>query len=108
LLNVEAAGRVLGREIIAVKVASERDFDAAFTKVVQAGAGALLVSGSPFFTSHRRALVALAARYAIPASYDLRDFVEAGGLISYGASISGAYRHAGNYVGRILKGEKPG
>ena len=106
LLNVEAAGRVLGREIIAVKVASERDFDAAFTNVVQTGAGAVLVSGSPFFTSHRRALVALAARYAIPASYDLRDFVEAGGLISYGASISGAYRHAGNYAGRILKGEK--
>jgi putative ABC transport system substrate-binding protein len=107
LLNVEAAGRVLGREIIAVKVASERDFDAAFTKVVQARAGALLVSGSPFFTSHRRALVTLAAHHAVPASYDLRDFVEAGGLISYGASISGAYRHAGNYVGRILKGDKP-
>ena len=107
LLNVEAVGRVLGRQIIAVKVASERDFDAAFTKVVQAGAGALLVSGSPFFTSHRRALVALAAHHAIPASYDLRDYVEAGGLISYGASISGAYRHAGNYAGRILKGEKP-
>jgi putative ABC transport system substrate-binding protein len=107
LLNVEAAGRVLGREIMAVKVASERDFDAAFTKIVQAGAGALLVSGSPFFTSHRRALVALAAHHAVPASYDLRDFVEAGGLISYGASLSGAYRHAGNYVGRILKGEKP-
>ncbi len=107
MLNVEAAGRTLGRQIVVVRAASEREFDAAFARVVQAGAGALLVSGSPFFTSQRRVLVALAARHAIPASYDLRDFVEAGGLISYGASISGAYRQAGVYVGRILKGEKP-
>ena len=105
--NVEAAARTLGRQIVVVRAASERDFDAAFASIVQAGADALLVSGSPFFTSQRQALVALAARHAVPASYDLRDFVEAGGLMSYGASISGAYREAGIYVGRILKGAKP-
>jgi putative ABC transport system substrate-binding protein len=104
---VEAAGRALGRRIVVVKVASERDFEEAFAKIVQAGAGALLVNGSPFFTSHRRALIALAARHAIPAIYDQRDFVVDGGLMSYSASFTGAYRQAGIYVGKILKGAKP-
>jgi putative ABC transport system substrate-binding protein len=92
---------------VAVKASSERDLDSAFARIVEAGAGALLVSGSPFFTSQGPALIGLAARYAIPASYFLRSYVEAGGLMSFGASISGAYREAGIYVGRILKGEKP-
>jgi putative ABC transport system substrate-binding protein len=104
---VEAAGRALGRQIVAVKTSSEREFEGAFAKIVQAGAGALLVSGSPFFTSQRRALVALAARHAIPAIYDQRDFVLDGGLISYSASFTGAYRQAGTYVGKILKGVRP-
>jgi putative ABC transport system substrate-binding protein len=104
---VETAGRALGRQLLVVKASSEREFEGAFAKIVQAGAGALLVSGSPFFTSQRRALVALAARHAIPAIYDQRDFVEDGGLISYSASLSGAYRQAGAYVGKILKGAKP-
>jgi putative ABC transport system substrate-binding protein len=104
---VEAAGRALGRQIVVVKVSSEREFEDAFAKIVQAGAGALLVSGSPFFTSQRRALVALAARHAIPAIYDQRDFVVDGGLMSYSASFTGAYRQAGIYVGKILKGAKP-
>jgi putative tryptophan/tyrosine transport system substrate-binding protein len=107
LPNVEAAGRALGRQIVVLTAASEGELDAAFVRIVQVGAGALLVSGSPFFTSQRRALVALAARHAVPAIYDQRDFVELGGLISYGASISGAYRLAGIYVGRILKGARP-
>jgi putative ABC transport system substrate-binding protein len=107
LPKVEAAGRALGRRILVVTAASEGEFDAAFATVVQAGAGAILVSGSPFFTSQRQALVALAARHALPASYDQRDFAEAGGLISYGASISDAYRRAAVYVGRILNGAKP-
>jgi putative ABC transport system substrate-binding protein len=104
---VEAAGRALGRQIVVVKASSEGELEGAFAKIVQAGAGALLVSGSPFFTSQRRALVALAARHAIPAIYDQRDFVVDGGLISYSASFTGAYRQAGTYVGKILKGGKP-
>jgi ABC-type uncharacterized transport system substrate-binding protein len=105
---VEAAGRALGRQllVITMKAASERELDAAFSAIVQAGAGALVVGGGPFFTSQRRRLVALAARHAIPAIYDTRDHVEDGGLMSYGTSITGAYRQAGLYAGRILKGAK--
>ena len=104
---VEAAGRALGRQIVVVKVSSEREFEGAFAKMVQAGSGAILVSGSPFFTSQCRTLIALAARHAIPAIYDQRDCVVDGGLISYSASFTGAYRQAGTYVGKILKGAKP-
>ena len=105
--HTEAAGRTLGREIVVVKAATEAELEPAFARIVQAGAGAILVSGGPFFTSRRRTLVALAARHALPAIYDLREFVDAGGLISYSASIVGAYRQAGVYAGRILKGAKP-
>ena len=104
---VETAARALERQMVVVKTSSEREFEGAFAKIVQAGAGALLVSGSPSFTSQRRALIALAARYAIPSIYDQRDFVVDGGLISYGASFAGAYHQAGTYVGKILKGAKP-
>lgn len=104
---VMAAARGFGRAIMVVRTASERDFEAAFVRIAEAGAGALLVSGSPFFTSQRKALIALAARHAIPTSYDLRDYVEDGGLISYGASIADAYRQAGTYVGQILNGARP-
>ena len=90
-----------------VRITKRKDFSDAFAKIARAGASALLVSGSPFFSSERNTLVSLAARYAIPAIYDLREQVEAGGLISYSASITGAYRQAGVYAGRILKGAKP-
>ena len=106
LSAAEGAGRTLGRQIVVVKAASERELDAAFPQMVQAGAGALLVGGGPFFTSQSQRLVALAARHAIPAIYDARDHVEAGGLMSYATSIADAYRHAGLYAGRILKGAK--
>jgi putative tryptophan/tyrosine transport system substrate-binding protein len=107
LREVEEAGHTVERKIVAVKARNEREFDGAFTKIVQAGAGALVVCGSPSFTSERRTLIALAARHAIPTIYDIRDYVAAGGLISYSASFTDAYRQAGVYAGRILKGAKP-
>jgi ABC-type uncharacterized transport system substrate-binding protein len=105
--DVVAAGRTLGRQIVVLKAASEREFEPAFMAIKQSGAGALLLSGSPLFTSQRRALIALAARHAIPAIYDQRDFVVDGGLISYAASFTAAYRQAGVYAGRLIKGAKP-
>jgi putative ABC transport system substrate-binding protein len=107
LAAVQAAARGFGRPVMVVRIESERDFETTFAEIARAGVGALLVNGSPFFTSHRRTLTALTARYAIPASYDLRDYVEDGGLMSYGASLAGAYHQAGTYVGQILKGANP-
>jgi ABC-type uncharacterized transport system substrate-binding protein len=106
--ELEDAARGIGRQILRVNAASEREFHAAFAKVVQAGAGGLLISPSVFFFSQRRQLVALAARHSLPTVYNQREYAEVGGLISYGPSQSDAYRRAGVYVGRILKGEKPG
>ena len=105
--HAEEAGRSIERKIVPVKARNAREFDDAFTRMIQAGAGALVVCGSPSFSSESRTLIALAARHAIPASYDIRDYVAAGGLISYSASFTGAYRQAGVYAGRILKGAKP-
>jgi putative tryptophan/tyrosine transport system substrate-binding protein len=107
LREVEEAGRTIGRKIVPVNARNAREFDDAFARVIQAGAGALVVCGSPSFTSERRTLVALARRHAIPTIYDIRDYVAAGGLISYSASFTNAYRQAGVYAGRILKGAKP-
>ena len=106
--DLEEAGRAIGRQILMVNAANEREFHAAFAKVVQAGAGGLLIGASPFLLSQRRQLVALASRHALPTMYNQREFVEVGGLISYGPSQSDAFRRAGVYVGRILKGEQPG
>ena len=107
LPEVEAAGRSLGRKLLIVKASNEREIDAAFSTIVQSGAGALYIGAGAFFASQRRRLVELAARHAIPAIYSLRDAVEIGGLISYGSSFPGAYHQAGLYVGRLLKGAKP-
>jgi ABC-type uncharacterized transport system substrate-binding protein len=107
LREAETAGRTIGRQILIVKAVSEREFDAAFAMIVQAGAGALLIGGSPVFINRRRQLVTLSVRHALPAIHTLREFPEAGGLMSYGPSLTNAYRRAGNYAGRILKGEKP-
>jgi putative ABC transport system substrate-binding protein len=104
---MEQAGRAVGRQVLIVKAASEREFNAAFATIVQAGAGALLVGGGPLFVGQRRQLVALAGRHALPAIYVTREYPEAGGLMSYGPSQPDAYRRAGIYVGRILKGANP-
>ena len=107
LREIEAAGRAVGRQILVVKAGSERELNGLFSTMVQAGARALLVRGSPLFLTRRRQLVALAARHALLASYPSRDYVEVGGLMSYGPDITDAYRRVGIYVGRILKSEKP-
>src|SRR5262249_24564209 len=104
LPSIETAAHTLGLRIVPVKAASERDLDAAFARIVAAGAEAMLLGGGPVLRSQRDQVVALAAQYAIPTISELRDYVEAGGLISYAASFPGAYRQAGVYAGRILKG----
>jgi putative ABC transport system substrate-binding protein len=105
--DVEMAARSIGQEIILLNASSEREIDIAFAAMVQQGAGGLLAGNDIFFNVRREQVVALAARYALPAIYHDRGFPLVGGLISYGISISEGYRQAGNYVGRILKGEKP-
>jgi putative tryptophan/tyrosine transport system substrate-binding protein len=105
--EVQAAAPLLGLQLHARQVSRDRDLDAVFESLVQAGAQALLVAADPFFANQRERLVALAAKYSIPAMWEWPDFVEGGGLMSYGTSIVDAFRQAGVYVGRILKGEKP-
>jgi putative tryptophan/tyrosine transport system substrate-binding protein len=105
--DAQAAARALGRPTYVITASSESEIDAAFAAIVQMRAGALLVGVDPFFNSRRNQIVALAARYAIPAVYEQREFAVAGGLISYGTSLTDAYRQQGIYAGRILRGEKP-
>jgi putative ABC transport system substrate-binding protein len=106
--EIEKTVRALGQKVITVKAANEQEINAAFSTVAKSGAGALYVGGGAFFNVRRSQLIGLAALHAIPASYFSSDFVGAGGLVSYGASQTDAYRRAGVYVARILKGEKPG
>jgi len=107
--DVESAARELGRHILSLKAESPREIDAAFATIVQSRAGALLIGSGALFNNRRLQLAVLAARHGVPTISNLRAFVTAGGLMSYGASDTYAYRRAGSqYVGRILKGEKPG
>jgi putative tryptophan/tyrosine transport system substrate-binding protein len=105
--DVQAAAQAIGQQLAIFDVSSERDIEAAFGSLVQHGAGALLVGTGGFLNSKRNRIVALADRHALPASYSQREGVVAGGLMSYGTSITDAYRQAGVYTGRILKGESP-
>jgi putative tryptophan/tyrosine transport system substrate-binding protein len=105
--EIQAASHVLGKRIHVLQASTESAIDAAFAAVAEAHAGAVLVSSDPFFFGRRYQIVALAARYAVPAIYQWREFAQIGGLISYGASRSYAQHEAGIYVGKILKGAHP-
>jgi putative ABC transport system substrate-binding protein len=104
----QTAARSLGREIFVLNASNERELDTAFASLDQRRAGALLVASDTFFLGRRSQLVSLVARLRIPAIYYLREFAEAGGLMTYGNKLTDVYRQVGTYVGRILKGEKPG
>jgi putative tryptophan/tyrosine transport system substrate-binding protein len=97
----------LGIRVHVLDASTDHDLDEAFASLGKLGAGGLVVPGEPFFETQRDRIVALCARYAVPAIYGFREYVAAGGLMSYGPSLTDSYRLAGIYVGRILKGEKP-
>ena len=105
--DVEAPARDIGLQIKVLRAASSSEINAAFATLVREQFNALFVGGDAFFTSRRVQLAVLAARHAVPAIYPQRDFPEAGGLMSYGASLADTYRQLGVYAGRILKGAKP-
>jgi putative tryptophan/tyrosine transport system substrate-binding protein len=107
LNDVQEAARAVGQQIHILNASSEQELDAAFASLAKLGVGALLVGSDPFFNSRRSYLVSLAARARVPAIYELREYVVAGGLMSYGTSLVNGYRQVGLYTGRILKGEKP-
>ena len=105
--EIEAAGRRAGKDVAIFHAGSEGEIDSAFARMAQSRPGALLLAGDPFFNGRREQIVALAARHAIPAIYEWREYAEAGGLMSYGTNLVEAYLLQGVYAGRILKGEKP-
>jgi putative ABC transport system substrate-binding protein len=102
-----AAARALGVAVPVLNASTDHELDEAFASLARLGAGGLVVPGEPFFGSQRDRIVALAGRYAVAAIYNFREYVMAGGLMSYGTSLPDSYRRAGIYVGRVLKGEKP-
>jgi putative ABC transport system substrate-binding protein len=107
LSDVQAAARTLQQRIDVMNASNESDIDMAFATLAQTKSSALLVGADPFFNNRRNLIISLAARHAIPAIYPLRDFADSGGLISYGTSLTDAYRQVGVYAGKILNGAKP-
>jgi putative ABC transport system substrate-binding protein len=107
LKGLEAAARVIGRPLHILNATTLPELDAAFSELKKSGAQALIVAADPFFNGQRAAIVSLASRHAIPAVYEGREFATAGGLMSYGTNFLDAYRQAGIYAGRVLKGQKP-
>jgi len=107
LRDVEAAARSMGLQIQILKANTSQEINAAFESLVRERPDALFIAPGPFFTARRVQLTQLAARHAVPAIYSLRQSVEVGGLISYGSSLTDAWRQVGVYTGRILKGDKP-
>jgi putative tryptophan/tyrosine transport system substrate-binding protein len=105
--DVQAAAQAIGQQLIVVDVESVPDIETAFATFVQRGAGALFIGTGAFMNSHRELLAAFALSHRLPATLSVREFAAAGGLMSYGTSITDGYRQAGTYAGRILKGEKP-
>jgi putative ABC transport system substrate-binding protein len=105
--DLQEAARAKGLQLHIVKAGTESEIDTAFATLVQLHAGALVLGADPLFASRLDRLAALAARHAVPAIYDRREFAAAGGLISYGSSLTAGYRQIGIYAGRILNGAKP-
>jgi putative ABC transport system substrate-binding protein len=106
--DLETAAQIIGQRLTISEVGTDREIESGFTTFGALSAGALMVVGGAFMFSNRERIVALAAQHKLPASYPLREYVSAGGLMSYAPSIAEAYRQVGVYAGRILKGEKPG
>jgi putative ABC transport system substrate-binding protein len=105
--DAREAARAKGLQLQILKAGTESEIDAAFPSVIQLQAGGLVIGTDPFFFNRREQLVSLAARHSVPAIYELREFAAAGGLISYGTSLTAAYRQVGGYVRKILNGTKP-
>jgi putative ABC transport system substrate-binding protein len=107
LLDLQTAARTIGQQLLVFKTSGEGDIEAAFASFVQKRVGALFISASPFFFNLRSQIVALSVRHRIPTIFARREYVAAGGLMSYGTDLPDQYRQSGVYVGRILRGEKP-
>ena len=105
--EVSAAAKTFGLQLHVLNASNENDFTGVFAKLIQLGAGGLVVGGGAFFVSHEKQLAALTVRHAVPAASEHREFAAAGGLLSYGSDITDAYRLTGIYTGRILRGDKP-
>jgi putative ABC transport system substrate-binding protein len=105
--EVQSAAHGLGLDLHVLNASTVAEFDGLFSRLLQLGARGLVISGGAFLTNYSEQLAILAVRHAVPTIFQSREFVLAGGLLSYGAAITEAYRLVGNYTGRILKGEKP-